>query len=159
MSAAAQVVRLTRRVRPTRRSQVGRGIPAEPGCLEARRLRRTARSQYPMSNIQYPILKSDPAESFYVLRKTGPKFLRSVENIRKVFTFYVKIAQSFYVLRKNRSPFLRSAEIPSQPVQRDLPGCSIDHWILNIGYWILNLRPSLPARGRAGSIPTLEPLI
>ena len=102
-----------------------------------------ARSQYPMSNIQYPILKSDPAESFYVLRKTGPKFLRSVENIRKVFTFYVKIAQSFYVLRKNRVGTALRAVWASRP----------SPWTLVIGHWLLDIPSSLPARGRAGSIP------
>ena len=30
------------------------------------------------------------AQSFYVLRKNGSKFLRSVEKSPKVFTFYVK---------------------------------------------------------------------
>ena len=100
------------------------------------------RSQYPMSKNQYPIIKSDPAESFYVLRKNGAKFLRSVENIRKVFTFYVKIAQSFYVLRKNRVGTAR-----------------LSPWTLDIGHWLLDIPSSLPARGRAGSIPTLEPLI
>ena len=30
------------------------------------------------------------AESFYVLRKNSPRFLRGVEKFRKVFTYYVK---------------------------------------------------------------------
>ena len=29
-------------------------------------------------------------QSFYVLRKNGPMFLRSVEKTRRIFTYYVK---------------------------------------------------------------------
>ena len=73
-----------------------------------------ARSQYPMSNNQYPIIKSDPADSFYVLRKSPVgTALRAVRAVR------------------------------SSP------------WTLDIGHWILNIPSFLPARGRAGSIPTV----
>jgi hypothetical protein len=123
-------------------AQIGTARRTVRGCLETRRPRRADRAQYAISNIQYPIIKSDPAESFYVLRKNGSKFLRSVEKSRKVFTFYVKSAQSFYVVRKNPAPAVRP-----------LP------WKLNIEYWILNIPSFLPARGRAGSLRNLEPLI
>lgn len=94
------------------------------------------RSQYPMSNLQSPIIKSEPMDRF---PRGG-----------NIFSIGWKSREIFFHWVEKIGLFFHRVENSSQPDNPVLPGYSLDDWTLNIGYWILN--PSFPlARGPAAA--------